>query len=247
VARHRARGGLAGLLECGDDGIERAVIRRGTEALLAIGLAEIPLTWGGAARMHVANALAAACAAVALGIDAAAIDRGLRSFVASPGRVERRELDGREIVLDYGHNIAALRAVGDLVERIANGRRVIGVVSMPGDRRDEDRVAFGTLAGTLFDRLYVAEPAVRGRPTGEAAGLLIDAAARARDGHPARCGQPVFIADEAEAVQAAFAGSEPGDLLVFCVANGSRAMAMLAGRGPDSEQTSGHRAQRRDA
>ena len=56
--------------------------------------------------------------------------------------------------------------------------------------------------------------------TGEAAGLLIDAAGQARDGRPARCGQPVFIADEAAAAHAAFAGSEPGDLLVFCVANG---------------------------
>jgi cyanophycin synthetase len=171
--------------------------------------------------------LAAACAAVCLGVAGADIDRGLRTFAASPGRVERHVVDGREIVLDYGHNIAALRSVGDLVERIANGRRVIGVVSMPGDRRDEDRVTFGALAGTLFDRLYVAEPAVRGRPTGEAAALLIDAAGQARGGRPARCGQPVFIADEAAAAHAAFAGSEPGDLLVFCVANGPRAMAML--------------------
>ena len=230
VARHLAGAGLAGLIES-DDGVEQAVVRRGTEALLRIGLADIPITWGGAARMHVANALAAACAAVCLGVAGADIARGLRTFASSPGRVERRVVDGREIVLDYGHNIAALRSVGDLIERIANGRRVIGVVSMPGDRRDEDRVTFGALAGTLFDRLYVAEPAVRGRPTGEAAGLLIEAASQARDGRPARCGQPVFIADEAAAAHAAFAGSEPGDLLVFCVANGPRAMAMLSGSG----------------
>ncbi len=227
VARHLAGGGLAALIES-DDGAEQAVVRRGPDTLLRIALADIPITWGGAARMHVANALAAACAGVCLEVAPDVVTQGLRTFASSPGRVERRVVDGREIVLDYGHNIAALRSVGDLVERIANGRRVIGVVSMPGDRRDEDRVAFGALAGTLFDRLYVAEPAIRGRPAGEAAGLLIDAAAQDRDGRPARCGQPVFIADEADAAQAAFAGSEPGDLLVFCVANGARAMAMLS-------------------
>ncbi|MBA2382140.1 MAG: cyanophycin synthetase, partial [Chloroflexi bacterium] len=228
VARHLADGGLGGLVESSEGG-ENIVIRRAAEELLTIGLNDIPITWGGAARMHVANALAAACAAVCLAVPAADIALGLRTFVTSPGRVERRVVDGREIVLDYGHNIAALRSVGDLVKRIANGRTVIGVVSMPGDRRDEDRVNFGALAGTLFDRLYVAEPAVRGRPTGEAASLLIEAAGRVREGRPARCGQPMFIADEAAAAQAAFAGSEPGDLLVFCVANGPRAMAMLSG------------------
>ncbi len=230
VARHLAGGGLAGLIEA-EGGTEHAVVRRGTETLFRIALADIPITWGGAARMHVANALAAACAAVCLGVAPADITRGLRTFASSPGRVERHVVDGREIVLDYGHNIAALRSIGDLVERIANGRRVIGVVSMPGDRRDEDRVAFGAMAGTLFDRLYVAEPAIRGRPEGEAAGLLIDAAAQDRDGRPARCGRPVFIADEAAAAQAAFGGSDPGDLLVFCVANGPRAMAALRGPG----------------
>lgn len=230
VARHIAADRLAGLIES-EEGAEQAVVRRGAKTLLRIDLAEIPISWGGAARMHVANALAAACAAVCLGVAEADIARGLRTFASSPGRVERRVVDGREIVLDYGHNVAALRSVGDLVERIANGRRVIGVVSMPGDRRDEDRVTFGALAGRLFDRLYVAEPAVRARPTGEAAGLLIDAAGQVREGRPARCGQPVFIADEAAAAHAAFAGSEPGDLLVFCVANGPRAMAMLSGPG----------------
>ena len=162
-------------------------------------LAEIPITWGGAARMHAANAVAAATAAVALGVATDAIEEGLRTFSASPGRVERVVVEGREIVLDYGHNIAALQALAELIERISAGRRVIGVVSMPGDRRDADRVAFGALAGSVFDRLFVAEPAVRGRKQGEAAGLLIEAAARDAAGHPSRAGQPTFIPDEADA------------------------------------------------
>lgn len=236
VARHLAGDGLGGLVEA-EGGLERVAVRRGADELLAVELTDIPITWGGAARMHVANALAAACAAVCLGVAPADVARGLRTFAASPGRVERRIVNDREIVLDYGHNIAALRAVGELVGRIAKGRRVIGVVSMPGDRRDEDRVAFGALAGTLFDRLYVAEPAVRGRPIGEAAGILIEAAAQARDGQPARCGRPAFIADEAEAARAAFVASEPDDLLVFCVANGERAIAML--REPEAQPDPG--------
>ena len=181
VNRHLAAGGLAGRVET-DVGGEDLVVRRGSETVVRLALTEIPITLDGAARMHVANALAAATGAAALGVSGEAIAEGLRSFTASPGRVERVRIDGREIILDYGHNIAALGALADLIDRIADGRRVIGVVSMPGDRRDDDRVAFGALAGSLFDRLFVAEPAVRGRPTGEAAGLLIEAASHDRDG-----------------------------------------------------------------
>lgn len=226
VEQHLAAGGLAGRVEAGEDG-EVLVVLRGAQPIVRVPLVEIPITWRGAARMHVANALAAATGAVAMAVSGAAIAHGLRSFVASPGRVERRRINGREIVLDYGHNIAALGALAELVQRIADGRRVIGVVSMPGDRRDEDRVAFGALAGTLFDRLFVAEPAVRGRPTGEAAGLLIEAAAHDADGGPSRCGQPTFIPDETDATRAAYGESHVGDLLVLCVAGGARVLADL--------------------
>ncbi len=227
VSEHLAAGGLGGRLEH-DEGAERLVIRRGDEALVSIPVADIPITLDGDARMHVANALAAACAAVALGIDGPRIEDGLRSFTASPGRVERLVVHGRDTILDYGHNIASLRSIGDLVGRIANGRRVVGVVSMPGDRRDEDRIAYGALAGTIFDTLVVAEPAVRGRPVGEAAQLLIEAASRTADGQPSRAGSPTFVADEAEAACAALCAAGPDDLLVLGVADGPRVLERLA-------------------
>ena len=228
VDQHLANGGLGGRLETDANG-EVLVVRRGTKSIVHVPLSEIPITLDGAARMHVANALAAATGAAALGVSGETVAGGLRSFAVSPGRVERRQIDGREIILDYGHNIAALRAVGELVDRIADGRRVIGVVSMPGDRRDEDRVAFGALAGSLFDQLFVAEPAVRGRATGEAAGLLIEAASHDEYGAPSRAGQPTFVPDEADATRAAFAASNPGDLVVLCVASGARVLAGIRG------------------
>jgi cyanophycin synthetase len=227
VARHLAGGGLAGRLEReGDD--EWIVIRRGQSLLVRADVGTIPITLGGAARMHVANAMAAACAAAALGVPGDVIQQGLGTFASSPGRVERHVMGGREIILDYGHNIAALGSLKDLIERIAGGRRVLGVVSMPGDRRDEDRIAYGALAGTIFDALFVSEPAVRGRPVGEAAGLLMEAASRTPDGRPSRAGEPTFVPDEADAAVAALRASAVDDLLVMCVANGPRAMARLA-------------------
>lgn len=231
VAEHMAAGDLTGRLES-RDGEECLVVSAGPRTIVEMPVAAIPLTLGGAARMHVANALAAATAAVALGVDGPSIRAGLASFERSPGRVERLTIDGREVIVDYGHNIAALRALRELIERSGDGRRVVGVVSMPGDRRDEDRTAFGALAGSIFDRLFVAEPAVRGRPVGEAAGLLIAAAARGADGQPSRVGAPTFIADEADAACAALADAQPGDLVVLCVANGDRVLRRLQGAPP---------------
>lgn len=227
VEAHLAAGGLGGRIE-GDGDDAALVVRHGSSRPVRVPLVEIPITWGGAARIQVANALGAACAAVALGVAPDVIEEGLRTFAASEGRVERRCVAGREVVLDYGHNIAALRGIGELLERIGVGRRILGVVSMPGDRRDEDRVAFGGSAGTMFDRLFVAEPAIRGRQVGEAAALMMEAASRTTDGRPSRCGEPTFVADEADAARAALEASEPGDLLVLCVADGRRVLARLA-------------------
>ncbi|MBA3234749.1 MAG: cyanophycin synthetase, partial [Chloroflexi bacterium] len=227
VERHLAGGGLGGGLVW-RDGVEWLVICRGAHVVVDTPVGAIPLTLGGAARMHVANAMAAACAAVALGVDGDVIARALGSFAASPGRVEHRIIQGRETILDYGHNIAALRALKHMIERIAHGRRVVGVVSMPGDRRDADRIAYGALAGTIFDTLVVAEPAMRGRPVGEAARLLMEAASRTEDGRSSRAGTPTFVADEADAACAALCASEADDLLVLCVANAPRVLARLA-------------------
>ncbi|MBA2372630.1 MAG: cyanophycin synthetase, partial [Chloroflexi bacterium] len=88
VERHATAGGLAGYTQA-HDGVEHIVVVRGGSTLVRIPVRDVPITWGGAARMHVSNAVAAACAAVALEVGSVDIELGLRSFVSSPGRVER--------------------------------------------------------------------------------------------------------------------------------------------------------------
>ncbi len=57
------------------------------------------------------NALAAAAAAVALGIDHDAIERGLNSFTAAFGRQERMQVAGREVQVILAKNPAGLNQV----------------------------------------------------------------------------------------------------------------------------------------
>jgi len=65
--------------------------------------------------------------------------------------------------------------------------------------------------------------------TGEAAGLLIEAASHDDHGAPSRAGQPTFVPNEADATRAAFAASDPGDLVVLCVASGARVLTGIRG------------------
>jgi cyanophycin synthetase len=63
-------------------------------------------------------------------------------FARTPGRFNLLEIDGRQVVMDYAHNLGALEAMADFVARTA-APRSIGVITVPGDRRDEDARAFG--------------------------------------------------------------------------------------------------------
>src|SRR5215213_3656080 len=142
--------------------------------------AEIPATLGGRVRANTANALAACAAAVACDIPLECLRDALRTFTTefgqTPGRFNLMEIEGRQVVMGYGHNVAGLEAMADFVRRTAAPRSV-GVIAIAGDRRDDDIRAFGALAGMTFDHVVIREnDDPRGSARGEVARLLHDAA-----------------------------------------------------------------------
>jgi cyanophycin synthetase len=178
--------------------------------------------------MNVANAMAAAAAALAAGAHIHDIRAGLRSFTTSyevaPGRLNMFEVDGFRVLVDYCHNAAGMRMLGDFVDRLAQppkggdvmAHRRIGVIASPGDRRDKDIRELGEVAARHFDSLIVREDRkLRGREPGETAGLLAAgvAAAVARD---ARCRSVEVVTDELAATKLALDLANPGDLVVLC-------------------------------
>jgi cyanophycin synthetase len=97
--------------------------------------------------------------------------------------------------------------MGDLVDRLRPGvGRTIGVVSIPGDRRDEDIFEMGEIAAGMFDELIFRErPDGRGRPAGSVVSLLTQGALEA--GFPdARLHR---ILSEAKSVDAALRMARP--------------------------------------
>jgi cyanophycin synthetase len=202
--------------------------RRETSLVLA---SQIPATFEGRARVNIANAMAATAAAVADDIQLDHIRQALRTFSSSfyqtPGRFNLLDLGGQRVVMDYCHNVAGLEAISDFVSRM-EADRTVAVISMPGDRSNEDMEAFGRLAAKTFDRIIIREDDNRrGRPEGEIAGRLRDAAI---EGGKAE-GDIEVVLDEMEAARRAVDTSDKSDLLVLLVDKPVKIWEMLTNRG----------------
>jgi cyanophycin synthetase len=139
VTSHLEQGGSCAFIDHG-----RLVLARDGVRNDLVDLERIPFTAGGRIRFQVQNALAAAAAAWAAGLNPAMIARALRTFSTDhatvPGRFNLSELHGVQIVLDYGHNMGALQALGEAVEALG-ARRSVMLLALPGDRLDADLAA----------------------------------------------------------------------------------------------------------
>ncbi|HXY81976.1 MAG TPA: UDP-N-acetylmuramoyl-L-alanyl-D-glutamate--2,6-diaminopimelate ligase [Gaiellaceae bacterium] len=102
-------------------------------------------------RFNVENALGALAAARLLGIDDAAIARGLESIRGVPGRFESVE-EGQPfaVIVDYAHKPDALEKVLRAARELARGR-VLCIVGAGGDRDRGKRPLMGRLASELAD------------------------------------------------------------------------------------------------
>jgi len=238
VDGHTARGNAAFVLQPGPEG-ELIVLRHGPRTMPVLYTHLIPATFGGRARMNVANALGAAAAAWAAGAHLHDIRQGLRTFSTSffqaPGRLNLLDVGGIRVVIDYCHNVDGMRQLADFVERMmtepqskagrigpsTNGHsrsgRAIGVIGIPGDRRDEDQVEYGAIAARAFDEIIVREDKnLRGRAPGVSASNVIDGIRAAR-ASGARTLKAEKMLEELPAVRMAIRRAAPGDLVVCCV------------------------------
>jgi cyanophycin synthetase len=242
VDGHCGRGGAAMVVQPTDEG-ELVVLRHGTRTMPILYTHLIPATFAGRARMNVANALAAAAAAWAAGAHLHDIRQGLRTFTTSffqaPGRLNEIEVNGAKVILDYCHNVDGMRRLTEFVDLMCAPRgdserrgRAIGVIGIPGDRRDEDMIEYGRLAAQSFDEIYVREDAnLRGRKPGESAEKVLEGVRQAQaEGAP--CSRAETVLNEEEAALVGLRAAGRGDLLIMCVDEAAAVyrMVMAAGR-----------------
>lgn len=136
----------------------------------------IPLTYGGKAEFMIQNVLAATLACFVHGVSIEDIRVGLTTFNAglaqTPGRLNFIEVGQATVLMDYAHNPAGFRSLVKFISKLPNKYRTV-ILTVPGDRRDEDIREMGEIAGGAFDRVVIrAGHYLRGRDAAEVARLL---------------------------------------------------------------------------
>ncbi len=157
-------------------------------------------------RHNVENALLAAEACRALGIDEEVIAAGLAALPVVPGRFETFSLpSGATVVVDYAHTPDALEQVLAASRDLAGDRgRVTAVFGCGGDRDRSKRPLMGEVAARLADRVIVTTD----NPRSEDPDTIIAEVVAGADG-------PVeVVGDRSAAIRAALVGLGADDVVL---------------------------------
>jgi len=229
VKEHIHAGGRAMVLEQGIGGDMITLYDNGTHFQL-LWTHLIPATMEGKATHNVQNAMFAAALAFSMGKSLDDIRHGLQTFNSTifqaPGRMNVFDEHPFRVILDYGHNAAAIASISQLVSRLEVGGKRICVLAAPGDRRDEDITGIAAEAAGHYD-YYIckADDNRRGRGPDEVPEMLRD---QLRESGVKKR-RINIIPDEAEAVDFALDMAREGDLVMIFGDNIERCWSQIAG------------------
>ena len=216
VKEHIRAGGRAIALEAGINGQMITIYDRGAHIPL-LWTHLVPATMEGKATFNVQNAMFAAAMAFSMGVRLEDIRNGLRTFHSTfyqaPGRLNVFDEHAFKVIMDYGHNAAAVESVCQLARRLdVKGRRIC-VVAGPGDRRDRDivEIAHAAARGDFDHYLCRRDDDTRGRTSDEVPLMIRDALLAS-----GISGDRIsVIPDEQEAIHAALQMASAGDLVLL--------------------------------
>jgi cyanophycin synthetase len=236
VREHIKAGGTALVLEHGINGNMITLYDEHGHNIPLLWTHLIPATLEGRALHNVQNAMFAAALAYHMNIDLENIRHGLRTFDStffqSPGRLNVYDKLPFRVILDYAHNPAAVSMVCGVVDRFDVSGRKIVVLTMPGDRRDEDIREVASIAAGHFDH-YICrrDDNLRGRGPREVPEML-------REGLIDGGVDPdtiEIVEGEQEANQAALSMARSGDLLLLLADNVARSWKQIIYFEPDED------------
>jgi cyanophycin synthetase len=211
IREHLASGGTAVVLQNGD-----VVIISSKPSVNLLSVLEIPITLGGVATFNIANVLAASAALFGLGIPVDMIRKGISTFHPSatqnPGRMNLIDFISFKVLLDYGHNVPAVKALGDVLPRITKGQKIV-IAHGTGNRLDEHIEVFGAALADVYDYLILSDIDPRHRRPGETAKLVRSGALK--NGYSED--KVEIIDDPFKAIDRAFSIVQSGDLIVIQV------------------------------
>ena len=175
----------------------------------------IPLTYGGKARFMIQNILPAIIAANVQGISIEDTKAALETFIPSasstPGRLNMFKFKNFDILLDYAHNPAGMRALQKFTDNL-DATVKVGIIAGIGDRREEDNNEMGSIAAEMFDEIIIRQDKnLRGKSESDLINML-NAGIKKRDPNK----KTTVIPSEKDAITHAVAHAEKGSLIVLC-------------------------------
>ena len=170
---------------------------------------------------NVYNALAAAGAALELGVAPGEVVEAIGSFEGVAGRLESVDC-GQDfrVLVDYAHTEDALRSVLEGIRELYP-RRVITVFGCGGDRDSSKRPRMGRAAEDLSEVIVITSDNPRSEEPGSIISDILEGLRRPDEA--------VVVPDRARAIETAVELAEPGDLV------------LIAGKGHETCQVLGCR------
>ncbi|NYD41763.1 Mur ligase family protein [Nocardioides panaciterrulae] len=218
-----------------------AVFVPGADPDPLVALVDVPMTLAGLSRFNVENTLAAASAALALGIPREVVVEGLRTFLPdsehNPGRMNLFSLGEVSVVVDLAHNEAGLEALLEVASGVRRpGARLLLALGVVGDRQDDLIEKLAEIGARDSDLMVIAHKAhyLRGRSVEELDELLRTGAERV--GVSGVTSYPTEVAGLAALVERA----QPGDVVaLMCHAERAAVYDWIAAHGgtPDGPET----------
>jgi cyanophycin synthetase len=210
IKDHCKKGGLAAIYENGF-----ITISKGEWKLRVVKAVNVPLTFGGRATFMIQNILPAVLTGDIKGFSLQDIKMALESFMPSPsqtpGRLNLFNFHNFDLLLDYAHNPAGLKALQKFVENISATVKV-GIIAGIGDRRREDNIEIGKVSAEMFDEIIIRQDKnLRGRTADELIEML-EEGIRLHDPNK----KITVIPQEKEAISHAIKHAEKGSLIVLC-------------------------------
>ena len=187
----------------------------------------MPLTMGGNLKHNIYNALAACGALVGIGMDYVIISKGFLNFksdeIFNSGRFNIYNVEDREIIFDYGHNIGGYNAIIESLKAM-NKKNVSAIIGVPGDRNNSTIEKIGEISAQYFSKIYVKEDIdKRNRAENEVAQLLIEGIKKVRP----NLENISVILDETDALEIAFNNSKKGDTIIIFYEDYNRVLKKL--------------------
>lgn len=151
------------------------VKNRGKEYKIA-SAKEMPFTMNGMLKHNIENAMAACAALVGIEVDYCIISKGLKQFKSceedNRGRFNMFDVNGVNVILDYGHNVDGYRVVINSLKNLGF-KNITGIIGVPGDRDLKTMIEVGKISGEFFDSVVIKEDKdLRGKEKGEVASIM---------------------------------------------------------------------------